>query len=284
MNVRPLSRVVLAVTLALALTGAARATPTRPTGTLHVLAVAVSDSADQKNVVLGGKRNAEAVVRLFAAQQGRLYETVSQRTLLGRDATADAVRAALDDLACVVMPGDSVVVYVNAHGGIMDDGEWAFAATDFRQGLFGPSGLVTASDLRACLEGLAAPVVLMLDSCHSGAFGDGAAGLTVLACCQADGYGINSLRLRRSLFSVALEEALSGKADRDGDGVVTLAELDGYLAVRLREMSRTEEIEALREWYRRETGLTVPDQMPSLRRPGDVAPETAVVLPRRPTR
>jgi hypothetical protein len=44
----------------------------------------------------------------------------------------------------------------------------------------------------------------------------------------------------RTFFGVALEEALSGKADRDGDRKITLIEVDLYLAKRVQDLVKQE--------------------------------------------
>ena len=58
------------------------------------------------------------------------------------------------------------------------------------------------------------------------------AGVVVLASSQADQFSwdIDGYMLKGNmLYTRVLFEALSGKADTDGDGVITLAELDAYM-------------------------------------------------------
>jgi hypothetical protein len=270
---------------------AAQAANPQARGTLHVVAIGISESKNRRNVTLGARSNVEAVVTRLEAQKGKLYKEVRVRKVLGREATAANALAALDGLKRDVRPGDRVVVYFNAHGGVIR-GQWRMTMTDAEIGFWAVKGTVTRDELRARLEKLPAPVVLILDSCHAGAFGDGVgnravsgqAGLVVFAACLGDQYGINSLKLRRSLFSLALIEAMEGKADANGDGVVTLAEVDAYVASRLpqleKEVGPSPEIRILVE---KELGRLLPPQTPTLSRPSTIASGLPLALvPARP--
>jgi hypothetical protein len=258
---------------------AARAANPNARGTLHVLAIGVSASKTPTNVQVGARADVEALVARFEAQEGKLYREVRVRKVVGLDATAANILAALDRLKQDVHPEDRVVVYFNAHGAVIG-GQWRMAATDAVFGRTRVTGTVTRDDLRARLEKLPAPVLLILESCHSGAFGDGVgnravsgqAGLVVFAACLGNQYSINSLKLKRGLFSLALAEALDGKADANKDGVVTLAEVDAYVASRVPQLEK----ELGPNWAQRFAlrvmlGEWVPSQSPTLSRPSTIA-------------
>jgi hypothetical protein len=251
-------------------------------GTLHAVLVGISASDNPANVVCGGWTNVDALAGVLRSQEGRLYEEVNITRLTGKKATAAAIRDELGQLRDAVKAGDSVVVYINAHGNA-HRGHWQMAASDFnpRTG----KGSLRDADVQACLDGLPCRVLLLLDSCFSGAFGADAdtrvskndSSFVVYACCAADQYGWNAVQKNRSLFSLALVEALSGKADANGDGVVTLAEVADYVAVRVPELQQ-ELIgpEKVREVVRRDGGKG--EQTPVCRRPGSIAADTPLAV------
>jgi uncharacterized caspase-like protein len=258
-----------------------KAVPTHPAarGTLHVVAVGISESKNRANVIFSAKADVHAVVARFEPQKGKLYQDVRVRKVLGKEATAAHILASLDKLKEEVRPGDRVVVYFIAHGGVIA-GQWCMAATDAASSRKGVSGTVTRDELRARLEKLPVPVLLVLDSCHSGAFGDGVgnravkgqAGLVVFAGCLSDQYVILSSKAKRSLFSLALCEALDGKADANGDGVVTLAEVDAYVASRLPQLEKEVGLNLFQRVVLRATlGEWVPPQTPTCSRPSTIA-------------
>ena len=282
---RTLSKSVLAVALALALSGAPvlagdRAAPKPHPGTLHVLTVGVARAAvgKKKAILRGADQNAIDVAAFFRKQEGRLYEHVTVDKLVNEHATRANILAALDRLEDAFRPGDMAVVHISAHGG-ESHGHWLMAAYDCPWGN-GSDAYVTEQELRQRLEKLPGRVLLILDSCHSGAFGDGVsnravkgqAGLVVYAAALSDQYGWYDNGLDHGYFTHALLEGLSGKADANHDGLVTLAEIDAYVANR---------VAALTPWSKKaclERGLPAEDQTPTLSKPATISDTTPIAV------
>lgn len=224
------SAAFLAVALAVLLTGRVCAQTGPIKGNLHVVAVGVNNAIGQPPLKSPSK-NAEAQVRFWAAQGGKLYNQVDAAPALTNEkATCRAILARLDRLIETSQAGDTAVVYICAHGGTGGTGPrsnvYVFAAYD---------GDVHAAELRQRIEALARKgvrVLLILETCHAGAFEIHGDNIIVLAACTADQttfeYSVNGEVI--GVYTQFLLAGLNGAADANKDGVITLAEVNAYVA------------------------------------------------------
>ncbi len=170
----------------------------------------------------------------------------------------------IEDLFVESQSDDLVLLHFSGHGLKSDSGELFFAARNTRPDRLG-STAVSADFVQRCMRSSRArSIVLFLDCCYGGAFGEGVAvraagsanvlesfpagklgggrGRAVITASSAMEYAFegNSLADDRqqqpSVFTSALVEGLtSGEADRDEDGLVSLDELYDYVYDRVRE-------------------------------------------------
>jgi hypothetical protein len=232
---RWLFRLMLALAALPVLAGMARAE-----GVLHVVSAAPAHYPEaSKQVPLPTTAvNAREVARLFERQQGRLFREVRAHVLVDGQATRAAILEALDRLQEEVKAGDLVVLYLAGHGGAVGDGSWSFAPFDFDPERPGETDF-RDRDLAARLGRLPAPALVFLESCHSGQAGrslTAAANVAWFFACQADEEGVEVGFWQSGLFTQALVEGLEGRADADGDGLVTVGELDAYIRARSGEL------------------------------------------------
>jgi hypothetical protein len=231
-----LKRTVL-ITTALALLPPGQACAhTGPLPKLHVLAVGINNPAgmDPSYNLPAAAKNAQDEVTFWKNQQGRIYQgVIAPPPLINEQATRQAILAGLDQMVHAARQGDMAIVALCGHGCFLRRGQWALVAYD---------GPVFSSDLRARIERLAQKgvrVLLIVDSCHSGGIGIGGENIIVMAACAADELAQYSWdSTDNSVFTKALLEGLSGAADGNGDGIVTLAELDAYVAARVEQLNR----------------------------------------------
>jgi hypothetical protein len=221
----------LAVALVLTLTGAVSAQTGPIKGNLHVVAFGVGNAQGQP-FVYGPAENAEAQTRFWSAQGGKVYNRVyAAAPLTNESATRKAILDRLDRLIETAQAGDTAVVYVCAHGGANGTGPqkdlYAFAAYD---------GDVHAGEFRQRIEALAhkgVHVLLILETCHAGAFEVQGDNIIVLGACTAEEVTPAAQRSGQcAVFTEVLLEGLKGAADGNHDGVITLAELNAYVAQR----------------------------------------------------
>ena len=228
------------VTMALLLAvGPARADHER--GTLHYLAVGVSDYANINNLPCAQK-DAIELGKYWDRQKGGLYHEVVGRTLINREATRKNIIDGLERMAVQAKAGDTVVVSLAGHGGAIGPrgGEWGFMPHEFDSANEAAT-CVFGSDLRdrlACMVRNGATVVLILDSCFSGGICANDAGIILFASSQAHQTSQEHGRIGHGFFTKALLEALEGKADTDNDGYVSLAEIEDYVAKRIAELNK----------------------------------------------
>ncbi len=176
-----------------------------------------------------------------------------------RNETAHVVQAEIEDLCLEGRPDDVLLLHFSCHGLKDGTGQLFFAARNTRPDRLG-STAVPAHFVRQCIrQSRSRSVVLLLDCCYGGAFGEGVAvraagdanvldsfrggrGRAVITASNSIEYAFEGARLAEgqpaqpSVFTSALVEGLrTGEADRDEDGWIALGELYEYLFDRVRE-------------------------------------------------
>ncbi|WBB72328.1 caspase family protein [Micromonospora sp. WMMD1128] len=199
-------------------------------------------------------------------------------------------------------PDDLLLLHVSAHGLKDARGDLFFAARDSEH----DSHLIRATALSAAdirhqmADSRAKQIVVLLDCCYSGAFAHDARargaratdltvpfqarGHVVITACA--GTELSFERDGQGVFTRAVVEGLrTGRADRNGDGVIDTDELHQYVTDRVAE-ARTRQRPTL-SVYRKEGVIRVawagrvPPPPPPGRRPGLLARLAAVVTGRR---
>lgn len=183
-----------------------------------------------------------------------------------RNEASYEVQAHIDDLFADSRPDDLLLLHFSGHGLKSDTGELFFAARNTRPDRLGSTS-VSADFVQRCMRSARArTIVLFIDCCYGGAFGEGVAvraagpvnvvdsfpagrlgggrGRAVISASSAMEYAFEGTTLtadhqpQPSVFTSALVEGLrSGEADRDEDGLVALGELYDYVFDRVREQN-----------------------------------------------
>lgn len=211
---------------------------------LHYLSVGVSVTpklSNNKGVDFASK-DAKDLAAVLAGQQGKHYTAVHGEVLVDSNATQAKILAGLDRIIERAKKGDTVCVTVAGHGDIdpgRNGGGYFFVTHDFDPFADVSETALTEGMLRDRLTQLTrrgVAVLLVLDTCRSGSFSSGDSGIIVLAACQATGFSQEAGTIGNGLYTRALIEGIQGKADANGDNVITLAELDAYIARRVPEL------------------------------------------------
>ncbi|HEU4491078.1 MAG TPA: caspase family protein [Jiangellales bacterium] len=181
-----------------------------------------------------------------------------------RNEAAHDIGARIEDLFADSRPDDLLLLHLSCHGLKSESGELYFAAPNTRPNRL-VSTAVAAEFVQRCMRSARArSVVLLLDCCYGGAFGQGVAvraagdvnvldsfagarlgggrGRAVITASSAMEYAFEGDHLTDdrssppSVFTSALVEGLAtGEADRDEDGWVSLTELYEYVFDKVRE-------------------------------------------------
>lgn len=214
-------------------------------GALHVVAVGI-DRYGSPSLDLGyARRDAEAIARLMRDARG--FDRVTVSELYDARAGREPLLAQLGATAAAARPGDTILVYLAGHG-VAIRGSWYFVSPAVARPVereivnLSASAEQIADALRASR---ASRIVLMVDACNSGAVVKDikgllqnrvytrlgrALGFVVLAASRQDQAARERTTLGHGVFTAAVVAALSGGADRNGDGRVTSRELVAYLA------------------------------------------------------
>lgn len=184
----------------------------------------------EKGVQFAAK-DARDVFQLFKAQQGKLFGEVRCKLLTDTEATRVNIEKALAWAKLHATPRSLVIVFLAGHGGPDPLGEYEFLPHDADP--FLPSTKVTGKKIRSLLQDIPGRRLLLLDTCHAGGFNGKDAGFITLASCTAQEQSSELLAARNGYFTSVLLEGLSGKADKNGDGTITLTEVTGYLRTKL---------------------------------------------------
>jgi uncharacterized caspase-like protein len=214
-----------------------------PSGVLRYVAVGVSQypSLPSDRQLRFAHKDAQDLARVWRSQEGKLCSKVEGVTLINNQATRCNILTALDDMIDKTQPGDAAMICLSGHGGCCGvRGEWGFLPSDYDD-TNGSNTTVSATTLRTKLIALAhrgVTVVAILDCCYSGAFGVHNSDFVVFAACLPQETAREDAAFGNGLFTRALIEAMQGKADYNGDGVVTLAEVDAYVSSRMVQLLR----------------------------------------------
>lgn len=186
------------------------------------------------------------------------YGLKNVTSLIDHEATLEAIRRELKDLAGRVQPNDTAVIFFSGHGvrlGDLDDVESALVPVDCEEDDI-PTTTLSESEFSAALAGInARRIVVIIDACHSGAagsfkwikstpnlgFGEKSlgrlaqgAGRVLIASSRASETSLVFAGARNSLFTHHLLDALRGGARTHGDGLIRVFEIFNYVAEKVR--------------------------------------------------
>jgi WD40 repeat protein len=192
-------------------------------------------------------KDVQGIVAAFKAQEGKRYGRVNALSLAD-GALAPTAENIRDNLAFLQKAGprDIIVLFISGHGVSDEQGKFLFLPRDAvfqADGTVRPSRAISNDELMS-IRDLPGQKLVFIDSCYS----EGIAGKRVR---QGDSFQlVNSLQdagmviftssgqneismewqdFGYSLFSYSLIQGLSGKADADKNGRVSLTELEGYV-------------------------------------------------------
>lgn len=176
----------------------------------------------------------------FSKSEG-LYAHTHRRVVSGKQATREGVLDGLAWLGKSFGESDLAIIFFSTHG--IGESEKGHEVTLYDAG--GKYSALMSTEIWAALDAAKGRTVVLMDSCTSGGMIPPASQLEkrkkrtafFAGCTATEETGGQFQRADRphGWFVIALCEALAGKADTDGDGVVTLGEVEKYLPGRARQ-------------------------------------------------
>ena len=231
---------------------------------MYALLIGVSRYKDKSVPALKwADKDAEDLDRILEAQKGRLYRDVEVRLIENEEATAARIVDELAWIESAASQGDRVIVFLSGHGVTDNLNSYYFVPYDARmekRGVFSlpaRSTSVSHAQIVDSLKRTQGHVLFFFDTCHAGGAAVGGAtrgdqtyqlfidemrdasnGVLVLASSEGRELSQEDDLSKNGVFTRAVVEGLSGKADFNKDGVVTFDELSLYVAERVKELTK----------------------------------------------
>lgn len=241
---------------------AMEAAPQSKAPNLNILSIGVAEYEDKTLNLKYPAKDAKDVVDIFKAQEKRLYGEARIKTLFNEEATSLTVMAAIRDLKKQAGPQDVSVIFFSGHGLSNPDTD-SYYFVPYNAHVRSSDVLDTLVDGKVIQKAVAdtpGKVILLMDTCHAGnVMGAGKmrgledsiklasfineltraeSGVTVFSSSTGRQVSLESTAWNNGAFTKALREGLSGKADRDKAGKVSLDMLDRYLRERVSELTK----------------------------------------------
>ena len=115
------------------------------------------------------KKDAERLAEAFQNQQGVFFKHVNVTTLLNEQAKKDGILSKLDEIRKEATDGDLVVVTLAGHGTVDEDNNYFFLPYDYDSTKVLASTGVSWDDFHRVFRPLHCMVLVIADTCHSGA-------------------------------------------------------------------------------------------------------------------
>lgn len=238
-----------------------------PKPNLYVIAVGVSEYAEDSLKLSYAARDAQAMAELFRRRAGALYEKTHITQLLNQDATKQRIRDAIRKIAERAREQDTLLVHFSGHGVTVDQ-RYFFVPQDFRhqsrrfENDVEDTGYPGDQLARHIGEVKALKKILILDTCNSGAglslshvkrrnpwaFAGAIRrlsrerGIHILAAAASDGDTIEIHDLRHGVLTYSLLNGMQAAdanvhADANQDGLVSVLEWFSFAAERVPQLT-----------------------------------------------
>jgi len=227
-----------------------RVSPKPAMSDLYVLAVGISRYATTEYNLRFADRDALDLAAAFRGQEGRAFRSVNVKTVTNEQATRDGVREGLSWLQTAPKENDIAIVFFSGHGVQGQLGKLYFFThegdLDELRNTCLPWTEVDQA-LRGCR---ARQVIMFMDCCHAGAFGERRAtagmmadplvkksGVLVFASSRGDELSLESDEWGHGAFAKAVLDGLRGAADPYRRGAVTVTALVDYVSATVAQMT-----------------------------------------------
>lgn len=144
--------------------------------TLHVVCIGVPDNTGQLKFT---QKDARDMAQLFARQQGKIFGEVNVTTLTSADSTrAETISKTIREFRLMSRRGllkstDAILIFCSSHGIVSEeDGQFRLLGSNFDPGNEKYTSVSFKDDILGVLDTLSCHKFILLDACHSGAFGN----------------------------------------------------------------------------------------------------------------
>ncbi len=216
---------------------------------LHVLAIGTA--LDLQFPQKDAKDFAELFSRQGGPEKDKLFGSVDVRTLIGKDATTNAIKESIEKYRYefktgAIGPRDVMLIFISSHGFIYQD-QLRIQGDDFKD-LYKETYSVAYNEIISRLKEVNCKKLIFLDACFSGGakasvvdvnnaikdLNQQGEGVTTFSSSSNDEYSYEDVKWQNGAFTFAIKEGLAqGKADKDGNGIVTINELYAFVSAKV---------------------------------------------------
>ncbi|MCC6810048.1 MAG: caspase family protein [Deltaproteobacteria bacterium] len=226
--------------------------------TLYVLAIGVARYKDPVLRLDLAAKDAKDVAAALAKQDGALYKRVESRLLTDERATRDEIMDGLEWLQKNTTQHDVAILFLAGHG-IKDpqNDQFYFLPYDADTQKVKRT-MVADTDIRSTAAAVAGKMLVFLDACHAGSvvgkpkfrgldadingfvneLASADNGVVVFTSSSGRQLSQESEEWKNGAFTLALIEGLSGAADAQKSGRVTVNMLDLYVSERVKALTK----------------------------------------------
>ncbi|MCP4219081.1 MAG: peptidase C14 [bacterium] len=222
---------------------------------LYILAVGVSRYANPLYNLRFAHKDAEGITAAFKKQEGKVYRKVEAQLLPNEKATRVEILQGINWLYRKCTQNDIALVFLAGHGEKDERGNFYFMAHDADKQALSLNG-VKWSEFIDLAKDLPAKMILMADTCHSGAINGkgqrGGADITaaiksiknagkgriIMTASTGDTPSWEKPGWGHGAFSKAVIDGIGlWKADRDGNSIITIKELDWHVTTSVAKLT-----------------------------------------------
>lgn len=238
----------------------------RATSSLYVLSVGINKYQNSIYNLNYAKSDATSFTDKITNGNSRIFKSIYKTEIYDTDATRQNILKGFESIIARAKPEDVFVFYYAGHGTLNEEnGEHFYLVPTNVTQLYGDaaqlnSKAISGEELKNFFTLLKAQKQLMImDACHSGAAVTAVAsvktrsapsdekaiatlarssGIAILASSGTKQFASEFEQLAHGTFTYALLEALDGKADRGGDGLITVNEIKLFIDQRVPELTQ----------------------------------------------
>ena len=206
--------------------------------TLYILSVGIAEYEDESLRLTYSAKDAEAIAQAFKIQSKPLFRSIEVKLLINKSATRTEILKGLSWLGERMTQKDVAVFFFSGH---CDKTTPVLLPNDADpKDLL--SSCLSAEQLKKSLFPIPGRVLMMLDASNSSVLVrdllSDESGVVVMCGSTGRELSLESNEHRQGNFTLAMVEALSGKAVKSTDGAVYLHSLEAYVSDRVKELTK----------------------------------------------
>lgn len=220
--------------------------------TLYLLSIGISKYENPEFNLGVADKDALAISEMMKSQKGKVYKDVVVKTFTNANAKSDDILDGLDWIDKEVTSKDVAMIFIAGHGVNDERGNYYFLSHEANLDRLRRTA-VKWIEIEDTISNLPSKTILLADTCHSGNIAgtrrditsavksiiNTGSGSIIMTATTGNGYSYEQSNWGHGAFTKSILEGLDRfKADYDGDGTVTIKEIDLYVTNRVKKLTK----------------------------------------------